>query len=143
MTVAKQVSTEQEYQDALAIRRRVFIEEQGVPPHLELDEFEQEAVHFVVYEEDKAIGAGRFRKYEDHVAKVERICILPEFRGRQLGNLLMDEIEKVAGRQDYTSVRLNSQSNAIPFYEKRGYTITSPEFMDAGIPHRVMNKQLL
>lgn len=143
MTVAKQVSTEQEYQDALAIRRKVFIEEQGVPPHLELDEFEQEAVHFVVYEEDKAIGAGRFRKYEDHVAKVERICILPEFRGRQLGNLLMDEIEQVARRQDYTSVRLNSQSNAIPFYEKRGYIITSPEFMDAGIPHRVMNKQLL
>ncbi|MFC4353649.1 GNAT family N-acetyltransferase [Chryseomicrobium palamuruense] len=142
MIQAKQVSTEQEYQDALAIRRRVFTFEQGVPPHLELDEFEEDAVHFVVYEEDHPIGAGRFRKYADHVAKVERICILPDFRGRHLGNLLMNEIERIAKQQDYASVRLNSQSNAIPFYEKRGYTITSPEFMDAGIPHRVMNKEL-
>lgn len=142
MVQAKLVSTSEEYQDALAIRRRVFIEEQGVPPHLELDEFEKEAVHFVVYDEQHPIGAGRFRKYEKGVAKVERICILPNFRGRHLGNLLMDEIEHVAKQQDYTMVRLNSQSNAIPFYEKRGYAITSPEFMDAGIPHRVMTKEL-
>lgn len=142
MVQAKRVSTTAEYQDALSIRRRVFIEEQGVPPHLELDEFEKEAVHFVVYDDEQAIGAGRFRTYEDHVAKVERICILPEFRGRHLGNLLMDEIERVAKRQEYRTVRLNSQSNAIPFYEKRGYAITSPEFMDAGIPHRVMTKEL-
>lgn len=48
MIRAHQVQDDKQYQDALAIRRKVFIEEQGVPLHLEIDEFEQEAVHFVV-----------------------------------------------------------------------------------------------
>ncbi|OZS79123.1 GNAT family N-acetyltransferase [Tetzosporium hominis] len=140
MIRAHQVQDDKQYQDALAIRRKVFIEEQGVPLHLEIDEFEQEAVHFVVYDEEQPIGAGRFRRFDETTAKVERICILPEYRGKHIGNTLMDEIEKIADTMGFNKLKLNSQSTAIPFYEKRGYEINSPEFMDAGIPHRAMVK---
>ncbi|WP_342525991.1 GNAT family N-acetyltransferase [Chryseomicrobium sp. FSL W7-1435] len=142
MVIALKVQTSQHYQDALHIRRTVFIEEQGVPAHLEIDEFEDSAIHFVAYEEDQPIGAGRFREYEAGIAKVERICVLPNFRGKNVGNALMDEIESSAKLQGYVSLKLNSQSTAIPFYEKRGYLISSPEFMDAGIPHRAMTKEI-
>lgn len=142
MIHAKLVETDLEYQDALSVRRKVFIEEQGVPPHLELDEHENSAVHFIVYDEELPIGAGRYRFYEEGTAKVERICILPTYRGKNFGNLLMDEIERVASGNEFKQVKLNSQSNAIPFYQKRGYEIVSPEFMDAGIPHRAMGKKL-
>ena len=53
---------------------------------------------------------------------------------------LMDDIEKIADTMGFNKLKLNSQSTAIPFYEKRGYEINSPEFMDAGIPHRAMVK---
>lgn len=142
MIQAHQVQTESEYQDALTIRRKVFIEEQGVPIHLELDQYESEAVHFIVYDDTTPIGAGRYRSYEPGTAKIERICILPSYRGKNFGNLLMDKIESVAKSNEFSFVKLNSQSAAIPFYKKRGYTISSPEFMDAGIPHRAMTKSL-
>ena len=41
--------------------------------------------HFVVYKENHPIGAGRIRESDSGIGKVERVCILPEFRGIHLG----------------------------------------------------------
>lgn len=142
MIVAHKVQSKKHYEDALSVRRTVFIEEQAVPPDLEVDEFEDSAFHFVAYDELRPIGAGRFRLLPDAIAKVERICVLPDYRGKHIGNSLMDEIEKEAKLQGCRQLKLNSQTSAIPFYEKRHYTISSPEFMDAGIPHKTMIKEI-
>ncbi len=37
---------------------------------------------------------------------------------------------------------LSSQTYAIPFYERLGYTAHGPEFDDAGLPHRWMRRAL-
>ncbi|MFF2752275.1 GNAT family N-acetyltransferase [Psychrobacillus sp. NPDC058041] len=142
MVNAKIVETDKEYQDAVSIRRKVFVEEQDVPLHLELDEYDPEAIHFVAYDEEIPFGAGRIRTAEPLVGKIERVCILPEYRGKKLGNLIMQCMEDYAQQNGYQKLKLNSQSYAIPFYEKRSYSITSPEFLEAGIPHRAMEKRL-
>jgi predicted GNAT family N-acyltransferase len=137
---AKKVETEKEYEDAVKIRRKVFVEEQDVPLHLELDEYDADAVHFVAYDGDIPFGAGRIREIEPGIGKVERVCILPDYRGRKLGNLMMQCMEDYSITAEITKLKLNAQSQAILFYEKRNYTITSPEFLEAGIPHRAMEK---
>ena len=142
MITAKRVETETERENAFSIRQKVFVGEQGVPVHLELDDHDETAVHFVAYDHDLPIGAGRIRVPEPGVAKVERVCILPEYRGKHLGNLIMETMESYAKEAGLSSVKLNAQSYAVPFYEKLQYIITSPEFMDAGIPHRAMIKEL-
>ena len=138
----KIVTTNQEREDAFSVRRKVFVEEQGVPLSLELDELDETADHFVVYTENTPIGAGRIREIDNGIGKVERVCILPEFRGKRLGKLIMQALEDHAASKDFEKVVLNAQSYAIPFYEKIGYVITSPEFMDADIPHRTMEKTI-
>ena len=40
-SIAKKVETEKEYENAISIRRKVFVEEQDVPIHLELDEYDE------------------------------------------------------------------------------------------------------
>lgn len=142
MLYAKIVETEKEYQDAIFIRRKVFVEEQDVPLHMELDEFDQEAIHFVAYDGDISFGAGRIRTIEPTIGKIERVCILPKYRGKNLGNLMMQCMEDYAQTKDFIKLKLNAQSQALPFYEKRNYIITSPEFLEAGIPHRAMEKTL-
>lgn len=142
MVYAKKVETEKEYEDAINIRRKVFVEEQDVPVHLELDEYDAEAVHFVAYDEDTPFGAGRIRITEPGIGKVERVCILPSYRRKKLGNLLMQCMEDYSISAGITRLKLNAQSQAIPFYDKRNYTISSPEFLEAGIPHRAMEKQV-
>lgn len=142
MVFAKIVETDKEYEDAIFIRRKVFVEEQDVPLHLELDEYDAEAIHFVAYDENTAFGAGRIRTTEPSVGKVERVCILPGYRGKNLGNLMMQCMEDYAASKGFQKLKLNAQSHALTFYEKRSYTITSPEFLEAGIPHRAMEKSL-
>ncbi|MFJ7732044.1 GNAT family N-acetyltransferase [Lysinibacillus sp. NPDC097231] len=138
----KIVETKKEHDEAFAVRRKVFVEEQGVPLHLECDAEDATATHFIMYEGENPVGAARLRSIENDAAKIERVCILQDQRGKKLGALIMKEIENYAISINKEKLKLHAQSYAIPFYEKLGYTVTSPEFMDAGIPHRAMEKNI-
>ncbi|EMT46621.1 GNAT family N-acetyltransferase [Anoxybacillus flavithermus] len=128
------------WRDALLVRRAVFIDEQGVSVEEEIDAFESESVHFVLYDDDKPIAAGRFRTI-DGVGKIERICVLPSYRGRGIGKQMMEAIEQYA-KQHVTKVKLNAQTHAEPFYKQLGYETVSDVFLDAGIPHVTMVKTI-
>ena len=142
MLHVKLAQTEQEKELAFDIRKKVFVEEQGIPLHLEIDEFDQTATHFVVLEEDEPIAAARIREIEPNVGKIERVCVLSPHRRKHLGILLMKALEEHAKQNGWRKLKLNAQTNAIPFYEKLAFQVNSPEFDDAGIPHRAMEKEI-
>ncbi|KAA0565307.1 GNAT family N-acetyltransferase [Bacillus sp. CH30_1T] len=133
--------TENQIQEVFKIRKTVFVEEQKVPLEEEIDEFENEATHFVLYDQTVAVGAGRFRIL-DGIGKVERICVLESVRGKGAGREIMLAIEEHAKQQPLSQLKLNAQTYAIPFYEGLGYKVTSDEFLDAGIPHKTMKKDI-
>ncbi|MGG4267280.1 GNAT family N-acetyltransferase [Peribacillus simplex] len=133
----------QELENAYMIRKKVFVQEQKVPLEEEIDEYEDESTHFVLYDEqDQPIGAGRFRVI-DNIGKVQRICVLSSVRKNGAGAMIMNAIEEYANKREVPQLKLNAQVNAIPFYSKLGYEIVSDEFMDAGIPHKTMTKTIL
>ncbi|ERN54839.1 GNAT family N-acetyltransferase [Alkalihalophilus marmarensis] len=155
MNVVK-VMNDQQLKDAYSIRTKVFVEEQNVPKEEEVEDLEDQSIHFVMYENDriigsedigsedigsKAIGAGRLRLVDGY-AKAERICVAKDARGTGAGRFLMNEMEKEALNLGVSKVKLNAQTHAQPFYSKLGYEITSDEFLDAGIPHVSMVKTL-
>lgn len=135
------IETTEEKALAFQIRRTVFVDEQGVPAELEIDELEDTAIHFIGYENNKAVGASRIR-FVDIYGKLERICILKEHRGKQYGKLLIQAMETKIKCQGYNKTKLNAQTHAENFYRRLGYKTTSEPFMDAGIPHIEMTKQL-
>lgn len=144
MYEVKIVTNQNELDLAFAIRKLVFVDEQGVPAHLELDDQDEHSVHFIVFDEttNEGVGAARLRTIESNIGKVERVCILKEHRGKNLGFLIMKAVEQYAFSKGLDKLKLHAQSYAIPFYEKISYSVTSPEFLDAGIPHRTMEKSL-
>ncbi|MGE7781367.1 GNAT family N-acetyltransferase [Peribacillus sp. NPDC097264] len=138
----KIVENEQERGYAYTIRKKVFVEEQHVPLEEEIDQYEEDSTHFVLYnDEDQPIGAGRFRII-DGIGKVQRICVLSDSRKTGAGAMIMNAIEEFAVSHDVTQLKLDAQLHAIPFYSKLGYEIISEEFMDAGIPHKTMKKKI-
>nr|WP_239558736.1 GNAT family N-acetyltransferase [Peribacillus deserti] len=128
-------------QQAYSVRKEVFVEEQNVPLEEEIDQYEADSTHFLLFINDKPAGAGRFRIL-DGIGKVERICVLSSARQKGAGKAIMDGIEEYAKQQEISKLKLNAQTHAIPFYEKLGYEVSSEEFMDAGIPHKSMAKIL-
>ncbi|MDQ0217457.1 GNAT family N-acetyltransferase [Peribacillus cavernae] len=138
----KIVATKEEREDAYLVRTKVFIDEQNVPVEEEIDKHEHESTHFVLYDDvHSPIGAGRFRIL-DGIGKVERICVLSSARQKGSGIRIMDAIQTFAASRDITRLKLNAQTHAIPFYEKLGYQTVSGEFLDAGIPHKTMIKEI-
>lgn len=133
--------TEEELKDVYDVRRQVFIEEQGVPAEVEVDEKEKESIHLIAYYHNQPIGAGRLR-LEEKYGKAERVCILATMRGKGLGATLMNEMEKVARDQGMDTLKLNAQTHAESFYKGNGYTTISDLFYDAGILHVTMEKKL-
>ncbi len=134
---------ETDYQNALSVRRTVFVKEQNVPPELEIDAYEKDATHFVAYDDTHTpVGAGRLR-VKGTLGKVERICVLQNRRGEQIGNALMIKLEKEAARMGLSGLLLNAQIHAQGFYEKLGYNVTSDLFYEAGIPHVEMQKPII
>jgi predicted GNAT family N-acyltransferase len=134
---------------ALDIRRRVFIEEQGVPEDLEIDEHDgpeawgKSAVHALLAAGAVPIATGRLLLEEGpaHNAHVGRVAVLAEHRKRGAGSVLMRALEDRARALGYPGVTLAAQLHAVGFYERLGYTVRDDVFLDAGIEHRWMDLQ--
>lgn len=144
MSDVRVVRTDEERRDAFGVRHAVFVEEQGVPEDLELDEHDDAATHFVAYDDGEAIGAARLRRYDDDppTAKVERVAVLEARRGEGWGRRLMDRLEATAREQGYDRLTMHSQTHAAGFYERLGYERHGAAFEEAGIPHVEMRKPL-
>jgi predicted GNAT family N-acyltransferase len=137
--IVKVVANAKELDDAFTVRKVVFVDEQHVPVEEEIDQFEEESTHFVMYQVGSPVGAGRFRLL-DGIGKVERICVLKDTRKFGAGKQIMNEIETYAKENGIHKLKLNAQTHAIPFYSGLGYEVVSEEFLDAGIPHKTMTK---
>src|SRR5690625_6587565 len=88
----KKVETNEERQDVYYVRKTVFVDEQKVPEELEIDEFEETAIHFISYEQDEPIAASRLRLFTNY-GKLERIAVKKEYRGQSIGSNIIRMME--------------------------------------------------
>jgi predicted GNAT family N-acyltransferase len=137
--------------EALAVRRRVFIEEQAVPEELEIDEHDRDpalvtsACHVLVRLDGVAVGTGRLLLEPDEYGQVHigRVAVLAETRRRGVGRAVMSALHDLAREHGLDSITLAAQTHAIGFYERLGYVLrTGGVFLDAGIEHRWMDLRL-
>jgi predicted GNAT family N-acyltransferase len=135
------LAREAEQVECFALRRTVFVDEQGVPDELERDEHDALAAHWIARRRSEIVGTARARVLE-HDVKAERVAVRKDMRGSGVGRALMSAIETWARTRRMDGVRLNAQSSAVPFYEILGYTTEGDPFEEAGIPHRNMYKRL-
>lgn len=134
--------TDRDRAACIALRTTVFVQEQGVSPAEEIDGRDGDALHLLASLDGQPVGTLRLRFPGDTV-KVERVCVLAEHRGKNIGEALMTRAAEVAGsRPGITRLALGAQITAIGFYEALGYAVEGPEFLDAGIPHRMMVRPL-
>lgn len=137
----KIAQTENEKEQAFFIRKEVFVKEQNVSMEEEMDEYDDEAIHFICEYNHDVVGASRLRFVEQY-GKLERICVLKHHRGKSIGQNIINYMEQIIIENGFFEALLNAQTNAINFYEKLGYAVVSDEFIDAGIPHVTMTKRL-
>ncbi|WP_031516931.1 GNAT family N-acetyltransferase [Desulfofalx alkaliphila] len=142
--VLKRITSDKDLEKAFHIRKEVFVKEQGVPLEAEFDQYDslnEFCEHILVCYEEQAVGTGRVR-WVDGLGKLERICILKPYRKLGLGKTIIKALEEIAVEKGIFQVKLHSQTQAKGFYSKLGYRTSSGVFMEDGIPHIVMTKEL-
>lgn len=121
-----------------ALRRRVFIEEQGVSEADEIDDLDGEAVHLLARLDGQPVGTARLLIRGD-VGKIGRVCVLAQARGTGLGAaLIRQSVAQFRTMPGIASIKLGAQVHALGFYEKLGFTAVGGIYDDAGIAHRDM-----
>ena len=125
----------------LALRRAVFVDEQGVDPAIDADGLDDACTQFLAWASGMPIGTARMRVV-DGAAKAERVAVLDDFRGHGVGRVLMNVVEAGARAQGLHTVVVHAQAAAVPFYERLGYAASGAPFVEAGIQHVAMRKDV-
>ena len=123
---------------AAPIRFAVFVEEQGVPRDIELDDMDDRCLHAVAFQEGIAIGTARLLT-DGHIG---RMAVLKAWRGRGIGGRLLDSLIQAARRRGDREVALSAQVHAVPFYRAHGFVEEGGEYLEAGIRHQAMRRAL-
>ena len=122
------------------IRKKVFVEEQGVPVEEELDNFDDISIHALALIDNKPVATGRLILSKNKVAKVGRMAVLDDFRRTGIGSRVLLFLEKKAIEKKIEEISLHAQEYVINFYKNHGYKERGTVFLEAGIKHIEMFK---
>lgn len=122
-----------------AVREPVFVIEQNCPIEEEWDALDAPSFHVLALNErDEPVATGRLTP--DH--KIGRMAVLADYRGSGVGAMIMERLIAKARELGYADLALSSQTHAIEFYGRFGFIAEGPEYLDANIPHRMMQRPL-
>lgn len=133
-----EVDYEAEMPRIRAIRFEVFVDEQKVPAELEMDDQDAVSRHVLAYCGDEAVGPGRLLS-DGHIG---RVAVKASWRRKGVGEALMKSLIQMAESARFPKALLTAQTQAIPFYEKLGFEVSSGVYLEAGIDHVDMVKVL-
>ena len=123
------------------IREEVFIKEQGF--EYEFDDIDYEATHFLLFVDNKPVGTCRlFFDKELNAYHLGRVAVKKEYRHLGVGSILLLEVEKYLCQLGVDSVILGSQITATDFYKKNGYVEYGDIYLDEGVEHIHMKKEI-
>ena len=123
---------------ASRIRMAVFVQEQGVPAHIEMDDRDAECAHALAYVEGRAVGTGRLLP-DGHIG---RMAVMKDSRASGVGGAILACLVEAARRRGMKEVVLSAQTHALGFYRKHGFREVGAVFEEAGIAHQEMRRVL-
>jgi predicted GNAT family N-acyltransferase len=139
-------ATPDDWPEIIALRTRVFVEEQGVPPELEHDDRDATAVHVLARDDaGRVVATGRLLLPPEGstTASLGRMAADAPARGRGFGAAVLAELHRQAALRGVGVIELHAQVSARGFYERAGYTAVGEEYEEAGIRHVTMRRELV
>ena len=138
----KLVVSDSELQEAFEVRKKVFVEEQGIADYLEFDGNDGRALHMVVTNGERVIGTARVLFLAANQAKLERMAILKRFRRKVIGRRLICHLSEELRNRQVEQVVLHAQYSVVAFYRSCGFEESGSPFWEVGIEHIKMQRQL-
>ena len=130
-----------ELEQAMELRREVFVVEQQVAEAEEFDGREEECVHVVAADGGRVVGCCRLLPDGDRV-KLGRMVVAADRRREGIAAAMLAEADRQAAALGAALITLSAQTYVVSLYEQAGYEVTSGTFDEVGIEHVRMEKRL-
>lgn len=127
-------------ESAEEIRREVFMREQGLKD--EFGELDEQSAHVIASIDGIPVATGRVFNSDEGEYTLGRIAVRKAYRGMGIGAGVLAKLEQYAKLHGGTVARLNAQVNAEAFYISKGYSRIGDIYLEQGMPHVRMCKQL-
>ena len=138
----KRVETESELEQAIALRFRVFVDEQSISPEEELDAADATAIHAIALCQEKVVGTGRLLMMNNADAQIGRMAVDQAWRRRGVGSQILEFLEQSARTLGLKQSVLHAQDYVKNFYATHGYREQGDPFLEVNILHVEMRKRL-
>ena len=122
---------------AFALRREVFMLEQGVSHADEYDDKDKDCTHIVSLREGELVATLRVLWLPDY-AKIGRFAVRKSLREQGIGSRLFATTLQLIQDSGQSQIGLEAQVDRIAFYERFGFHAYGEDYLDAGIVHRRM-----
>ncbi|AIQ54015.1 GNAT family N-acetyltransferase [Paenibacillus sp. FSL R7-0331] len=123
MTAIYRVDTVWQLAGVYEVRNKTFVQEQGIPRHLEFDETYGVQYYYLLLEENEtAVATARINLAHEAYAKIERVGVIPEYQHKGYGRILIEAAERWISELGIHKIVITSQQRALGFYESLGYT---------------------
>jgi N-acetylglutamate synthase-like GNAT family acetyltransferase len=139
----KTPQTDSEWKAYYALRFNVLREPWNQPLGSEVLADEDQAIHAIAVEDEEVLGVARMHESSPKQGQVRCVAIATAAQGKGIGKAIMAYLEDQAKTKGWTEIVLEARENAVPFYERIGYTIIAESYLLFGeIQHYRMSKTL-
>lgn len=154
MTLEVRLARAGELDGAYAVRHEVFVVGQDVPEELERDALDAGADHALALLDGEVVGTGRLvdGRIDEQgalvpgtagtVGMIGRMAVREAARGTGAGRALLDLLVARAVERGLPAVELHAQVHALGFYERAGFLPFGDVYVEAGIEHLGMRREL-
>ena len=122
---------------ALQVRRSVFEEEQGLAASYNEDGLDNQAIHFVVFEDDEPVGTGRLL-FKNGIYKIGRIAVLKDKRKYGYGDFIVRALLDRGFQGGADRIYVGARTSLQKFYSGIGFEACSEVYEEQGIHHVMM-----
>ncbi|MDO4869756.1 MAG: GNAT family N-acetyltransferase [Bacillota bacterium] len=107
---------------AYYVRIHAMAVKHHIPLEMEIDHHDEtDAKHVIVLDDVLPVATGRIFPAADGAAQMGRIVVLPEYRRKGLGTMVVKALEAWAAEMGYEKIILEARENKTAFYESMGY----------------------
>lgn len=131
-----------EYAQEISLRDRVLRKPLGLTFSEEFLAAELDQLHLGMFEDEKLIACILAKNLGEGVFQLRQAAVSPDKQGMGLGKLLMSEIENRLSELGCKKITMHARDSALEFYLKLGYKVIGDQYLEVGIPHHTMEKEL-
>ncbi len=137
----RRLRTPGELDAALELRYEVFCIEQGVPRSEERDGRDQTGLHLIALRDDGVVATCRL-VFVGSTVQFSRLAVSRSARRQGIATALLKMADSETRAGGANRIVLHAQTYARSLYDQAGYIPRGRAFVEAGIEHIAMEKQL-